>query len=310
MKPTKKKTMKLILSRKGFDSSFGGCPSPIFSDGTMLSLPIPGKTGATTYNDIAGNAHATVAELVQDLAGLSPTQLAHLDPDLSAHSLPRCEGWRPLFGQDSKAERHLENQCVGAGDEDQGVGAVDVNQCVGAGDVFLFFGLFREVENPAGKWRYVRGSHPKHVIFGWLQICRRVAVSDWPESEGWALYHPHFQQKPDPTNVLYVAKERLALPGWNTPSIAGAGLFPGFTPRLQLTEPACSQTSLWLLPEWFHPDGRASVLSYHGSAAWGERSKAGVKLPSAYPGQEFVLDCDHYKEAINWLHELLAPTKQ
>ena len=32
---------KLILSRKGFDSGSGGCPSPIFPDGTMFSLPIP-----------------------------------------------------------------------------------------------------------------------------------------------------------------------------------------------------------------------------------------------------------------------------
>ena len=33
--------MKVILSRKGFDSSNGGCPSPILPDGTLLSLPIP-----------------------------------------------------------------------------------------------------------------------------------------------------------------------------------------------------------------------------------------------------------------------------
>ena len=34
--------MKVILSRKGFDSSYGGCASPILPDGTMLSMPIPG----------------------------------------------------------------------------------------------------------------------------------------------------------------------------------------------------------------------------------------------------------------------------
>ena len=32
--------MKIILSRKGFDSSFGGVPSLIRDDGTMLSAPI------------------------------------------------------------------------------------------------------------------------------------------------------------------------------------------------------------------------------------------------------------------------------
>lgn len=34
--------MKIILSRKGFDSANGGIVSPIFEDGTMISFPIPG----------------------------------------------------------------------------------------------------------------------------------------------------------------------------------------------------------------------------------------------------------------------------
>jgi hypothetical protein len=33
--------MKVILSRKGFDSGYGGYPSPVLPDGTILSLPIP-----------------------------------------------------------------------------------------------------------------------------------------------------------------------------------------------------------------------------------------------------------------------------
>ncbi len=40
---------RLVLSRKGFDSDFGGRPSPILPDGQMLSLPSPirGATSAT-----------------------------------------------------------------------------------------------------------------------------------------------------------------------------------------------------------------------------------------------------------------------
>ena len=34
---------RLILSRKGFDSSAGGGPSPILNDGRIFSLPIPQK---------------------------------------------------------------------------------------------------------------------------------------------------------------------------------------------------------------------------------------------------------------------------
>jgi hypothetical protein len=282
--------MKLILSRKGFDSSSGGVPSPIFPDGTMISLPIPDKASTIVYKDIAGNPRASVGELVQDLAGIPPTHRAHLDPDLSLHSIPRIRGWRPLFGQVGPAEKHLENQGV----------------C--AGDVFLFFGLFRRVERTAIRWRYLPGSHPMHVIFGWLQVAERLAVSDWPTEAVWALYHPHFQREPHPTNVVYLGAERLALPGMDLCPIPGAGLFPMFTPRLRLTEPECKSPSSWLLPEWFHPEGRASALSYHGHAAHWQKAKAGVALASVSRGQEFVLNCDDYPEAINWLNDLLALT--
>lgn len=44
--------MKLILSRKGFDSAAGKCPSPII-DGRPLSLPIPASGSlSTTYADL------------------------------------------------------------------------------------------------------------------------------------------------------------------------------------------------------------------------------------------------------------------
>jgi hypothetical protein len=70
--------------------------------------------------------------------------------------------------------------------------------------------------------------------------------------------------------------------------------------------PQCVRPGRWLLPEWFHPDRRDSALTYHGGAARWQRSKAGVILDSAYRGQEFVLNCDHYPEAINWIRELLV----
>jgi len=53
--------MKVILSRKGFDSAYGGYPSPILPDGKMVSLPIPLedsirysdlKIGESTYFDL------------------------------------------------------------------------------------------------------------------------------------------------------------------------------------------------------------------------------------------------------------------
>lgn len=279
--------MKLILSRKGFDSSAGGKPSPIFPDGLMISLPIPDKASPIAYQDILGNQHASVGELVEDLAKRPPAHRAHLDPDLSAHALPRMRGWRPIFGQEGAAEKHLENHGVGAG------------------DVFVFFGRFRRVERTAARWQYVRSCRPVHVIFGWLQVAEMVPVCEWPSGAKWAHYHPHFHRQRHEANVIYVAAERLALPGLKSSAIPGAGLFPCFTRQLQLTEPSCRRTSRWLLPECFDPKDRRSVLTYHGDQSRWRKVKDGVMLKAASRGQEFVLDCDDYPEAVNWLRELM-----
>jgi hypothetical protein len=59
-----------------------------------------------------------------------------------------------------------------------------------------------------------------------------------------------------------------------------------------------------LLPEWFQPKQRGSVLTYHGDPSRWRRLKEGVMLNAASRGQEFVLNCDDYPEAVNWLAEL------
>ena len=47
--------MKIILSRKGFDSSSGKQPNPIMPDGTLLSLPIPDEAGNNEYSSLFWN---------------------------------------------------------------------------------------------------------------------------------------------------------------------------------------------------------------------------------------------------------------
>ena len=47
---------RIILSRKGFDSSAGGVASPIFKDGSIFSIPIPQKSPSPTkYKDLNFN---------------------------------------------------------------------------------------------------------------------------------------------------------------------------------------------------------------------------------------------------------------
>jgi hypothetical protein len=278
--------MKVILSRKGFDTASGGVPSPIFPDGKMLSLPIPDRSSNIAYQDIAGNNWAGVGEVVSQLAGIPPTHKAHLDPDLLKGCIPRSEGWRPIFGQVGSAEGHLRKRGIGKG------------------DIFLFFGLFRKVERAGSEWRYVRNSYPIHTLFGWLQVAERVQVSAWPKSDGWAQYHPHFARQPHPTNVVYVSAKHLTLGSKNCTELAGAGTFPHFSPVLQLTAPNSQHPGHWLLPGWFHPNGRSSRLSYHADLARWRKTDRGVFLTSVSRGQEFVLDCSDYPEAIHWIKEV------
>src|SRR5271156_5053754 len=74
--------MKLILSRKGFDSAHGGYPSPIL-DGQLCPLPIPDDGSPTTYSKISPFNGSPIAQIVQDLTHgrIRPSDGAHLDPD-------------------------------------------------------------------------------------------------------------------------------------------------------------------------------------------------------------------------------------
>jgi hypothetical protein len=90
-------------------------------------------------------------------------------------------------------------------------------------DLFLFFGLFRPVEqdNMSG-WKFVRGRKPIHMLFAWLQIANRIPVSSWSASERWALYHPHFHGQRRQNNSIYLAAEHLTINSGQPLPIKGA----------------------------------------------------------------------------------------
>jgi hypothetical protein len=214
---------------------------------------------------------------------------AHIDPDIFTGSLPRDEGWRPIFGQTDAAQGHLKNKDIGPD------------------DIFLFFGLFRKVETKDSVLRFASSCPQQHVIFGWLQVDKDkvIQVDSCRESMPWAAYHPHMHLASDPRNTLYIASEKLTLPGYGDMDRPGAGVFDRYSDRLRLTAPDEEAPSTWLLPAWFAPDRQKPPLTYHSCRKrWGPITKKGVLLRSAHPGQEFVLDCDAYPEARDWLAEL------
>ncbi len=283
------KPRKLILSRKGFDSKFGGCPSPIFPDGTMYSLPIPSPGASITYGDLH-HGNINIGQAVEDLtrrrSRLNARDGAHLDPDVRPNARRRENGWRGLFGQTAAAEGHLENRGVGVG------------------DVFLLFGLFREVEKSGTGWRFVRGKPQRHILWGWLQIeqvCKVDEIMGAPKFR-WAFYHDHFSWHGDSANTLYVASHQLDL--GDSLTAPGAGVFPRFDERLALTQPGMS-ASQWRLPGWFYPDVNKTPLSYHPLELWRHDSHYAY-VQRRGPGQEFVLDLRQYPEALGWLSRLVS----
>lgn len=283
--------MKIIFSRKGFDSQYGGVPSPILPDGTIVSLPIPSSHGRPLGDLVAasGPLHRVVSDLT---AGrITASTRVHLDPDLQASSVDRLPSWRPCFGQDSAAQQHL------------------ANQGVGVGDVFLYFGWYRQAELHQGRWRYVPGSPDIHSLFGWLQVGDVLKVGDnpadlrarWP----WIRDHPHVEHAAaiGSTNTLYVSGEMLTLA---TPQpVAGAGIFRRWTDALQLTAPGESR-SVWRLPRWFMPSEGLPPLTYHADPERWSIADGYARLKSVGKGQEFVQDLGNSAEGRRWLSSLVA----
>jgi Nucleotide modification associated domain 3 len=278
--------MRIVLSRKGFDSGSGGCPSPIFPDGSMLALPIPDRRSTVRYCDIAWNGR-NVGEIVERLTRgkHKASHGAHLDPDLRQEARPRVEAWRPMLGQVAAAQGHLRNRGVGVA------------------DLFLFWGLFREVD-AALRWR----GPPRHILWGWLHVGAVVNVAQSIGSAAvkrewrWAAEHPHVAAPRGPTNTLYVASDRLVLGGLTG---AAAGVFEHHHSTLELTAPGAEATSVWSLPALFEPQGRPA-LSYHDAPDRWSRDGSRVFLRAASRGQEFVLDAANYPGAVEWAATVIA----
>ena len=285
--------MKIVLSRKGFDSSSGGMPSPLLPDGTAVPLPIPARHGQKRFRDVRCR-DGSLATLVEDLTGgrIRGEYRCHLDPDLQSGALPRPPGWRPAFGQHGAAQGHL------------------AREGVGPGDLFLYFGLFQSTERVAGgRLRYVRRVPPVHRLFGWLQVSEVVTVGS--DTAGARAVHPWLSDHPHvngpswrANNTIYVSTRSLNIGGSETRA-KGGDLFSGPDDRLTLTAPGTSRCSHWRLPGWFWPADGPPSLSYHRDEERWRRDGPWAYVRSVGGGQEFVFNADGIREADAWLRSLL-----
>jgi len=287
--------MKVILSRKGFDSQYGCVPSPILPDGRMISLPIPDQDAPTRYDAIHRDG-LNLGTVVVSLGGkrgkpakpIAPTDLAHLDPDLDVAAVPRPPGWRPIFGQESAAFGHLRNQGVGPG------------------DLLLFFGWFCPIQPASvGRWRYDRSQGPFHAIWGWMRVG--------------AVHPAHHRQRwqhgpPDIRTCTYRSVSGIPcswpLMRWLSVAVGGrrlpgAGLF-SCKPQRILSETGKTPSN-WRLPAWMHPAAGVATLSYNVNVErWTSIDEHSCHLMSAAKGQEFVLRSKDSDRQDAWLASLFA----
>ena len=304
--------MKLILSRKGFDTVRGGVPSPIFTSGTMVSLPIPSSKTNIPYSQVS-KAGMNLGQIVNAIPGCKTTSGSpvHLDPDLEKNSLPRMTGWRPCFGQAGAAQGHL------------------AKQGVKKGDLFLFFGLFRDVDVAnitsaiSGQIAYLRKSPEMHVLFGWLLVDDVIPLQSTPgHSPSWLAYHPHVihQAFSPKNNTVYFAQK--------TPGISRSkscrNTRRGCLRQDHQAGPCLirSHAAVFLSVEAsrlvyapFRQPANASnlpspVIPKSGRSRWTNLGNGFCQLQTVGRGQEFVLDCNNYgSQALSWALKILFLAK-
>lgn len=201
--------MKVILSRKGFDSANGGIVSPILEDGTMISFPIP-SPDANTFSELEYDG-IPYTQLLHDLK-YKETRYGihcHIDPDLSFdRRKDKPAGWFPAFGQINASASYLRN--IG----------------ITPGDIFLFFGNFHHVaREQTGSYHYIRKTGDFYqdsdlqVIWGYLQVGEILSTLEQQKAAPW---HPHSipERTCVSTNVIFKASEHLSF----APALPGAGI--------------------------------------------------------------------------------------
>jgi hypothetical protein len=281
--------MKIVLSRKGFDSQSGGMPNPILPDGTLLALPIPSEGGNVKYNDLV-YGEKTYLDIIQELNSNIASKLlntyCHVDPDLNNCYRNPVNKWKPAFGQSNLSEKHLEKQKIGKG------------------DIFLFYGWFRQTEyDKKGKLRFVRkltdnaNTIDKHVIYGYMEVGEKL--SDSQQILERYSFHPHAQKKYInlPDNALYIPVDHLSI----DKQIKGYGWL-NYQPIRQLTKER-HKRSEWALPDCF----KTIPITYHEKPGYGWVQENDY-FKSAYRGQEFVLEAN--EEILRWVKEVITGEKE
>jgi len=291
---------RIVLSRKGFDTTYGGCASPIFKDGEMMSLPIPENSShtkvRTTFEMLRGKQARNIPSAIEQLCPARYADLpkkVHLDPDL-----------RPLLRRKNQSNsKGYFGQCGGSQAGLKSGGVCDPNNH----SLFLFYGWFRGVEEENdGGLRYIRAeankpmSQNQHVIWGWLQVKTQYEIREnqaLPPELEFADHHPHIEHRDRKNNFLYEGMSRLTFDN----NKLGSGIFPRYHADLRLTCPdEFNRMSYWRVPPFLRSAATGGV-----NTQWKKQCSNAQSLRYQGPGQEFIFNTEGCQnETADWLTKL------
>lgn len=283
--------MKIILSRKGFDSSIqGGGGANIVFENEIFPIPIPEVGNGIEYRDLIFHNGTSYLDVMRDL-NINQFTECHFDPYITNKILTKdspIQKWKKSLGQCDIAQNILKT-----------TGIVK-------GDLFIFFGWFNKVEKKDAKYKYTNfENHTKEgvqLIYGYLQVGDEIINIKKEDKDriDWISSHPHFKQREyfRGENVIYTANANFSL-NKNKP---GAGIFK-FNEDLILTQNKKSRTN-WVLPDIFHPSNGVEI-KYLPEQNWSKIKNNKTEIKASSRGQEFVVVKDKKKLIEKWAIDLI-----
>lgn len=297
---------KIVLSRKGYDSSAGGSFSPYDPDSlNYIVLPIPQKEGEAKI----GNP--LKFEDVKIRSDYLPYNASNLKGVIEATGRKQTlrENSKWIYCEHTHFDPWLGPCPWLSGDSDHHIGAfgqVGIPQkhlCkngVGEGSLFLFFSRFVPIRGRKNNLGIqIREEKGAYFLYGWLRVGKVVKrFMDIPNEEIKSR-HPHateayFNNKEN--NAIYIADQLL----FADDTVPGCGYFSKLNNRLLLSSKKHLDAPLiWELPGFFY-ETRPTVLK---KRKWcrNEDGSCLVEIPRRW--QEAVFDdsedfCIWFKDLI------------
>lgn len=311
--------MKVILSRKGFDSSYGGFPSIILPDGKMISFPIPEKKYRNNIKEQIIKYHFTEDELknILDLfgkrkikmpsapQGLEPKDcIFHLDPSIQNMDITMT--YIDEENKKNKIQLNLNEKKIGALGQSGAAAGHLVNNKISPSDLtkeepalFLFFGLFQETNKELEPIK-----KPFHAIWGYLISYAAIDISNNPLIPVELKSHPHF------INRKTYEKRNIIFYG----DTCGTFKFDvNHKEYLQLTKKGSDNLTNWKIQNlWKKMDSKDKItMTYNDKKIKSQLDLDSecdeIEFTAASIGQEFIIKNANPQELKKWLKNLGLP---